>query len=115
MKQRNIAVSIILTIVTCGIYGFVWMAMLNDELSAVSGRQNATSGGMVVLFSIITCGIYGIYWAYKMGETVEAIHAQRGVPSSSAPILYLVLTLLGVGIVAYALMQNELNQCLPNA
>ena len=67
MKQRNIAVSIILTIVTCGIYGLVWMAMLNDELSAVSGRPNATSGGMVVLFSIITCGIYGIYWAYKMG------------------------------------------------
>ena len=70
---------------------------------------------LCVILTIVTCGIYGIYWAYKMGETVEAIHAQRGVPSSSAPILYLVLTLLGVGIVAYALMQNELNQCLPNA
>ena len=115
MQQRNIAICIILTIVTCGIYGLIWMASLNDELCAVSGQPGGTSGGMVVLFSIITCGIYAIYWAYKMGEAVEMIHAQRGIPGSSAPILYLVLMLLGVGVIAYALMQNELNQCLPNA
>ena len=32
MKERNIAVSIILTIITCGIYGLYWCAVINDEL-----------------------------------------------------------------------------------
>lgn len=59
MKQRNIVVCILLSLVTCGIYGIYWMIVLNDETNALSGRQG-TSGGLVFLFSLITCGIYEI-------------------------------------------------------
>lgn len=31
VKERNIAVCVILTIITCGIYGLVWIASINDE------------------------------------------------------------------------------------
>lgn len=34
----------------------------------------------------------------------------RNLPSSNSGILYLILQLFGLGIIAYALMQNELNQ-----
>lgn len=47
--QRNIVVSVILSIVTCGIYGIIWMIKLNDELNALANKQGATSGGMVFL------------------------------------------------------------------
>ena len=50
MKQRNIVVCILLSLVTCGIYGIYWMIVLNDETNALSGRQG-TSGGLVFLFS----------------------------------------------------------------
>ncbi|MFR2407705.1 MAG: DUF4234 domain-containing protein, partial [[Clostridium] symbiosum] len=53
MKQRNIAVCILLLFVTCGIYGIYWMIVLNDETNALSGRIG-TSGGTVFLFSLIT-------------------------------------------------------------
>ena len=109
IKERNLVVCILLTIVTCGIYGIYWMIVLNDEINAVSGRQG-TSGGMVFLFSLITCGIYSLFWLYQMGEAVERIHEQNGEIRGSAPILYLLLGVFGLSIVSHALMQNELNK-----
>lgn len=106
MKERNIAVSIILTLVTCGIYGIYWMIVLNDELKHEAGEDNFTSGGVVFLLSIVTCGIYSIYWAYKMGEFVDKMNNKE----SNSNILYLILNLFGFGIVVYALIQNELNK-----
>ena len=73
MKQRSIAVAIILTIVTCGIYGLYWMVQLNNDINTLAEEDNAASGGKVILLSIITCGIYSIYWNFKMGERVERI------------------------------------------
>jgi len=106
MKERNIAVSIILTLVTCGIYGIYWMIVLNDELKHEAGEDSFTSGGVVFLLSIVTCGIYSIYWAYKMGEFVDKMNNKE----SNSNILYLILNLFGFGIVVYALIQNELNK-----
>jgi len=108
--QRSIVVCILLSIVTCGIYGIYWMIKLNDELNASAGKPNATSGGMVFLFTLITCGIYGYFWYYKMGENVDAIKTSKGLVSSNTGIIYLVLGLFGLGIVNYCLMQDTLNK-----
>ena len=64
----------------------------------------------VVLLTIVTCGIYGIYWAYKQGEKLDFTKNNRGIPSSNSGVLYLILQIFGFGIIAYALMQNELNK-----
>ena len=32
MRERNIALCIIFTLLTCGIYGIYWMIVLNDEM-----------------------------------------------------------------------------------
>ncbi|MBO6195098.1 MAG: DUF4234 domain-containing protein [Bacilli bacterium] len=106
MKKRDIAISIILTIVTCGIYGLYWCACLNDELKHEAKEDGFTSGGMVVLLSIVTCGIYTIYWSYKMGEFVNKTKKN----TDNTGILYLILSLIGFDIVVYALIQNELNK-----
>lgn len=71
---------------------------------------NATSGGMVILLSIITCNVYMWYWLYKQGDAIDQVKASRGLPSGNSGILYLILEIFGLGIVSYALMQNELNQ-----
>lgn len=39
MRERNIAVAIILTIVTCGIYGIYWFIVLTDDARLASGDQ----------------------------------------------------------------------------
>ncbi len=108
--KRSIGVAILLTVVTCGIYGIIWMIKLNDELNALANKQGATSGGVVFLLTLVTCGIYGWFWYYKMGENVDAIKTNRGEASNSSPIIYLILGLCGLGIVNYCLMQDTINK-----
>lgn len=103
MEKRNIAVCIILSFVTCGIYGLVWFVQMTDDASNASG-DHSMSGGMALLLTIITCGLYQIYWAYKMGKLIETA---GGTDNST---LYLILQILGLGVVNYCLMQSELNQ-----
>lgn len=110
IEQRNIALCIILTIVTCGIYGLYWIYKLTEDVNKLKGNPNATSGGVVVLLGIITCGIYMWYWLYKQGDTIDQVKASHGLPSGNSGILYLILAIVGLSIVSYALMQNELNQ-----
>ena len=110
IQQRNIAVCIILSIVTCGIYGIYWFICLSNDANTVSNTADGTSGGLAVVLTIITCGIYGWYWAYKQGEKIDNAKVSRGMPSGSSSVVYLILSIFGLAIVAWALMQNELNQ-----
>ena len=112
MRQRNVAVSIILTLVTCGIYGYYWLVCLTDDATEVTGTGER-SGRMALVFSIVTCNIYLIYWSYKMGEKLDMARAQRNIPTGNLSIAYLLLTLFGLGIVTFALIQSELNKYTP--
>lgn len=109
MQQRSIPLYIILSIVTCGIFGLVWFVMITNDLNQLEGNPQATSGGLSLLLTIVTCGIYGLYWAFKCGEKIDNIKSSRGIASSNSGILYLILYLVTGGIISYALIQNELN------
>ena len=109
VTKRSIATCIILSIVTIGIYSLYWMYKLHEEVHAVSGEQPSCSGGMLILLTIVTFGIYGLYWCYKQGERIDKIHQMRGIPMGNNAVLYLVVSIVGLSIVAMALMQNELN------
>ena len=105
IAPRNIAVCIILSIVTCGIYNLYWVYKINEELKQMSGTDG-TDGGMVILLDIVTCGIYAWYWMYKMGEKVDII---KGDPNGNSNVLYLVLSICGLGIISIAFMQDNIN------
>lgn len=109
--NRSIAVCIILSLVTCGIYGIYWLVCMVNDLNTATGDAGATSGGMVVLLTLVTCGIYGLYWLYKAGTQVTVIQQRySGRSDSSNGILYLILGIFGLSIVSYALIQSELNK-----
>lgn len=112
MKQnRSVAMCIVLTIVTCGIYGLYWMYCIHQDVQEVCNNPMQTEGGMVILLTLVTCGIYGVYWSYRMGQ---ALDEARGTPGGSQAIAYLLLSLFEFHIIAWALMQNELNRFTPN-
>lgn len=112
VKQKSIGLCIILSIITCGIYGLYWFVCLTEDTNTIAGESD-TSGGMALILTIITCGIYGLYWAYKRGEKIDKAHQNRGQAASNGGVLYLILFLLG-GIIAYALIQNEINKFAEN-
>ena len=110
VKERNIALCVVLSLVTCGIYDIYWFICLTDETNNAS-NSTGTSGGMAFLLSLVTCGIYMYYWMYKQGEKIDSAKSARGLESSgNSGIIYLVLALFGLGIVSYAMMQNDLNK-----
>ena len=109
VQQKNIALCIVLSLVTCGIYGIYWFITLTNDLNTATGEEG-TSGGMAFLLSLVTCGIYTFYWAFKCGEKVDKIRQQNGEAGGSNGVLYLILYLFGLGIVTYALVQSELNK-----
>ncbi len=110
MRERGIAVSIILTIVTCGIYGIYWFICITNEAEAESGDTSLSSGGIAFLLTIITCGIYGIYWAYKMGKLLMIAQEKNNLRSEDNSVVFLILQLIGFGIINCALIQNGLNE-----
>ncbi|WP_100065754.1 DUF4234 domain-containing protein [Miniphocaeibacter massiliensis] len=109
VQERNVALCIILSIITCGLYNLYWIVCLGDDLNIVTEEPQETSGGMLLLLTIITCGIYKFYWDYKAGERLDRMKNMRGIPSSNSGILYLILDLISVGIITNALIQNEIN------
>lgn len=110
IKKRDLVTSIILSIVTCGIYGIVWFIGLTDDAKAASNDETLQSGGMAFLLTLITCGIYGFFWAYKMGKAINKARVEKGMPDDDKSTLYIILQIFGLGIVNYALMQNDLNE-----
>ena len=109
VKERSIALCIILTLVTCGIYGIIWFITLTDDTNTALGKPG-TSGGMAFLLTLITCGINSWYWAYKQGDKLDEAKQAKGIASGNSGIIYLLLCFFGLGIVAYALMQDSLNK-----
>lgn len=111
IPQRSIATCVILSIVTCGIYGLYWLACLVDNLNTAAQYPQDTTGGTVLLLTLVTCGIYGLYWLYKAGEKVNRIHQFNGeYTDSTTSVLYLLLGIFGFSIISYCLIQSELNK-----
>ena len=105
IKNRNIVVCIILSIVTLGIYGIYWFIKMTDESNALAPNNATTSGGKAFLLTLVTCGIYGIYWYYKLGNKVGEMSG-----GSDQGVVYLILTLVGLGIVPQCMAQAEINK-----
>lgn len=106
--KRNIALSVVFCLLTCGIYGIYWMIKINDEVNELADEADATTGGMVFLFSLLTCGIYSFYWLYKMGERCDKI---KNADSYSS-MIFLVLGILGLSIVSFCLIQDTINKAV---
>ena len=111
VRSRSIGVSILLSVVTCGIYGMFWFVMLTDEVNELSD-DHSTTGGMALLYSIITCGIYTFFWNYKMGKRMYDIQLKENVPANDNSILYIILNFIGLGIVSYAIIQSDINDII---
>ncbi len=110
IRKRDLVTAIILSIVTCGIYGIIWFVEITDDAKAASNDQTLPSGGTAFLLTLVTCGIYGFIWAYKMGKAINQARVNKGMVDDDKSVLYLVLQIFQLGIVAVALMQNDLNE-----
>ena len=101
MQKRNIVVSILLTVLTCGLYWLYWLAKLTNEIHALSGKKTTAGGGKAALYFVLTCSLYFYYWLYKTGE--ELIEARRDGQLKLDPVsnlTYAVVTIAATALLA---------------
>lgn len=109
-QKRNPVTVLLLSVITCGIYGWIVIYQISDEIRRFRD-DNTINPGLEVLLCIITCGIYEIYWYYKYGKFVYDMQMKVGVenPSDMSTVL-LLLPIFKLGVVSLLLMQTELNK-----
>ena len=56
IKERNIAVCVVLSIVTCGIYGLYWLYKMVEEADCVTGNPNPQPPIVVIL--LLHCDLF---------------------------------------------------------
>ncbi len=108
--RRGIVIGILVSLITCGIYGLYWqykqMATLNAWL-----KRDAYSFWLWFFLSIITCGIFGIYYEYKMANGINEVQADNDlVFDSNLPIICVLLAIVGIGVASLAIQQYQINR-----
>jgi hypothetical protein len=57
VNQRSVGLAIVLTLITCGIYGIYWFIVMTNDVGKLSGDYTFT-GGKHFLLTLVTCGIW---------------------------------------------------------
>lgn len=106
----NIALDIVLTFITCGIYYFFWQ---RRQILAINHllEEEKYSFLLWCLLTLATCGLFNIYYEYYMAQGLTEAQEKHGRPKTKElPVLSLLLTIFGLNIVADAIQQNEINK-----
>lgn len=117
IKKRSFAAYLILTIITCGIYGIVFWYSYTEDINRVCAGDGEESPNyiIVMLLSFITCGIYGIYWCYKQANRLKNAGPRYGVTVSEGGSEFLVWYLVGMllcfvgSLISYNILIKNMN------
>ena len=114
MTQRESWLVPLLTLITCGFYGWYWHYKATEELKVLTGRADL-SGLKDILLGAVTCNFYVWYAEYRNAQIVTTLMQQRGVAhqdrSQTVLILNVLTPVLGVtGYVARKVLQDEYNE-----
>jgi len=105
-KRAPITV-ILLSLISCGIYGIWWMYTIGKEINAALGAEEVNP--MLAIFAII-CPPIIFYYIYTIDKGLEKLAPARGVAYSSNFMLWIVTMLLGVGTLIFEFQaQDTLN------
>lgn len=76
---RSGITSLVLGVVTCGVYQLIWYIQTMNEMAAFLGRDEP-SWVKILALSIVTCGIYALVWQLtKCGALVQECQLRAGV------------------------------------
>ncbi|MBP3853802.1 MAG: DUF4339 domain-containing protein [Erysipelotrichaceae bacterium] len=115
---RDIAISIVLSIVTCGIYLLYWMYCIANDSNRIllaNGKRDGMSGGLVVLFTIVTCGIFSLYFFWKVSKDLLTVPTKGDYVIQDNAVVSVVLAFVGLSLVSMAIIQDEINGIIRNA
>ncbi len=96
MTRKSIVSLLLLTLVTFGIYGIVWLVRTKNEMKAQGA--DIPSGWLIII------PIVSIYWVWKYSGGVELVTGGK----TSQVIAFILLLVLG--IIGMAVIQDGFNK-----
>lgn len=107
-EVRNPMTVWLLTLVTCGLFGWYWIYTVGNELKAYLGKEDLNPVMDIVITFV--CFPYAYYLPIKYGKLIYEAQQRAGVPGASdkgVNALIMNLVLCGFG---YKILQEELNK-----
>ena len=113
MKKFNWVTTLILSLVTCGIYAlymFYVMADNSNKMAEKSGVQQIGQFILAVILGMITCGIYTLVWMYKFFKQQVEIAKANGVTVQPVEEPIILLVLCCVPVYSYYMLCDVYNK-----
>ena len=108
VKRRNIALSIIFSFITCGLYIIYWTYAISNESRMLVGDYEG-SAGLDIVLDIVTCGIYGFVIVYQSAKRIYNFELERNNGRASDDSVVVVVLYIFMGIASLAILQSKLN------
>ena len=103
----KIAKHIFLSVITCGIWLFVWIFHVTKNLNKVQSLEERKPVNELLLCLFLP--FYFVYWLYKNAEYVEFYGAEKGVTVNKISILCFIIGFF-CPLLSTILMQDKINQ-----
>lgn len=108
--ESNIAIDILLTVLTCGLYGLFWQARIFKTVNSFLDQEKHKFWTWLLL-CLLTCGLYNIYAQYELARSINGIQASRNMKVNENLVLLDIL----FSIIAFHFLSNAFNQAEINA
>lgn len=105
-ERRDPIMTLVLTIITCGMYQFYWMFMACDEVNKGLGR-NQYNGLVEVLLSFMTCGLWMLWWDWRIGNSIYEMEQRWGVQPKMEPAMLFLTAFFGLGPLFFQASMNN--------
>lgn len=101
--DRNIVIYVLLTLVTCGIYGYYFIYKIAKDVNVACDGDGETTPGllMFILLSFVTCGIYAYFWYYKLANRLAKNAPRYGLQfqeNGTTVLMWIIFGMLLCGI-----------------
>lgn len=97
--DRSMVKTILLSIITCGIYGIVFYSSLSENINQIASRRDGkkTMHYCLLFFLIapITCEIGAIVWFHKISQRIGDEARARGIATDFGAATYWLWNVLG--------------------
>lgn len=109
LKNRSIAGVIILTLITCGIYGIYWAYDTLSSMEQVSGHEASISSVVVLLLCIFFPSVGYLLYGMAADEQINLIKGMRSGQQVDNKVMYMLLGFF-LPIVLIPIVQDEINR-----
>jgi len=108
--ERDVVKYILLSIVTCGLWGMVWVYQVGTDIATLRG-DDKPSVVLDLVLTFVSCGLWGFVCAYRWPEYLNEELGRRGRSvDSNLPAMSLLMAFFGLHVVGLVLMQESLNK-----